>query len=93
LRVLANLLAIPDFDFESSQEVLKRVPGLPVEGDTLLSDDFLKNTTQAAIDLTPAAVAPAVVGIYALDGIVRRAASLQLTADAKPHDVAQEVTA
>ena len=87
------MLGIPDFDFESSQEVLKRVPGLPVDGETLLSGDILNNTTQAEIDFTPAGVAPKVVGIYALDGIVRRAASLQLTADAKQHDVAQEVTA
>jgi len=34
-----------------------------------------------------------VAGIYALDGLVRRAASLQLTADAKRNTAAQEVTA
>ncbi len=92
LRVLGNLLGIADFNFESSQEVLKRVPGLAVDGASLLSCAMLSNATQAAIDLTSAAVAPAVVSIYDLDGIVRRAASLQLTADARPHHVAQEVT-
>ncbi|MHB8948364.1 MAG: NADH-quinone oxidoreductase subunit NuoG [Rhodoferax sp.] len=93
LRVLGNLLGIADFNFESSQEVLKRMPGLPVEGESFLTSAVLSNATQADIDLTPAAVAPAVVAIYDLDGIVRRATSLQLTADARPHDVAQEVTA
>ncbi|NDP38580.1 MAG: NADH-quinone oxidoreductase subunit G [Rhodoferax sp.] len=93
LRVLANLLEVPDFEFESSQDVLSRVPGLPVEGEVLLSHAILNNTTQAVADLTPAAVAPTFVGIYELDGIVRRATSLQLTADAKPHDMVQEVAA
>jgi NADH-quinone oxidoreductase subunit G len=82
LRVLANLLEVPGFDFDSSQAVLSQVCGLPPVGMTHLSADMLSNTTQAAIDLTPAAVAPVVASIYALDGTVRRAASLQLTADA-----------
>jgi NADH-quinone oxidoreductase subunit G len=46
------------------------------------------NATRAAINLTAAAGTPAVAAIYQLDGIVRRAPSLQLTADAR-----QEVTA
>jgi NADH-quinone oxidoreductase subunit G len=82
LRVLANLLEVPGFDFDSSQAVLSQVCGLSSVGMTHLSADMLSNTTQAAIDLTPAAVAPVVASIYALDGTVRRAASLQLTADA-----------
>ena len=93
LRVLANLLDVPGFDFESSQDVLKKVCGLPSEGETHLSSAILNNTTQAAVNLDPAAPAPVVAGIYALDGLVRRAASLQLTADAKRNTAAQEVTA
>jgi NADH-quinone oxidoreductase subunit G len=50
----------------------------------------LSNATSAAIDLTPAAGRPAAAGIYQLDGLVRRAPSLQLTADAR---ASQGVTA
>ncbi len=93
LRVLGNMLGVPGFDFESSQDVRKRVSGLPGEGDSCLSAKALNNSTQAAVDLTPAVAAPVVAGIYALDGLVRRASSLQLTADARRNDVAQEATA
>ena len=91
LRVLANLLEVPGFDFESSQDVLNQVCGLPPSGQTHLSGDMLNNATHVAIDLTPAAVAPVVARIYALDGTLRRAPSLQLTADAKRPDHMQEV--
>ncbi|MFZ4480525.1 MAG: NADH-quinone oxidoreductase subunit NuoG [Rhodoferax sp.] len=93
LRVLANLMDVAGFDFESSQDVLKKVCGLPPEGESNLSSAILTNKTQAAVDLSLAAVAPVVAGIYALDGLVRRAESLQLTADAKRNNAAQEVTA
>ncbi len=93
LRVLANLLGVPGFDFQSSQEVLAQVCGLPDAGEPLLPARILNNTTQAQVDLSPAAVAPVVAGIYALDGLVRRAASLQMTADAKRDAALQEVTA
>ena len=93
LRVLANLLGVPDFDFDSSQEVLAQVCGLPQAGETHLPGRILSNATQAAVDLAPTAVAPVVASIYALDGLVRRAASLQLTADAKRDAATQEVTA
>ena len=82
LRVLANLLGLPGFDFESSQDVLKQVQG----ADTAqVPADRLVNTTQAAIDLSTADAtpAPAVASIYQLDSLVRRATSLQLTADAR----------
>jgi len=78
LRVLANLLGLPGFDFDSSQDVLKAVPGLDVVADRL------SNATDAAIQLTTAnQVDPAVAAIYQLDSLVRRATSLQLTADAR----------
>jgi NADH-quinone oxidoreductase subunit G len=61
---------------------------------THVSPALLSNVTAAAVDLTPSAQAPVVAGIYALDGLVRRAASLQLTADARRKPLAvQEVTA
>ena len=93
LRVLANLLGVSGFDFESSQEVLQKVCGLPAAGEPLLSAKILSNATQAALDLSPAAGVPVVAGIYALDGLVRRSPSLQLTADARQLNAAQEVTA
>jgi NADH-quinone oxidoreductase subunit G len=93
LRVLANLLDVSGFDFDSSQEVLNQVCGLPPADKTHLSAEMLSNTTQAAIDLTPATVAPVVASIYALDGTVRRAASLQITADARGTELAKEVAA
>ncbi len=92
LRVLANLLDLPGADFDSSQEVLAAIPGLAPDR-LQVAGGVLNNATTAAIDLTPATVAPAVASIYALDGTVRRAASLQLTADARRDAAAQEATA
>ncbi len=78
LRVLANLLAIPGVSFETSQEVLARATAKPL---------VASNATRAAITLTATTAAPVSASIYQLDSIVRRAPSLQLTADAR-----QEVT-
>jgi NADH-quinone oxidoreductase subunit G len=81
LRVLANLLGLPEFDFESSQDVLKQIAGADL---AQLPADKLGNSIQAGIDLSAApAQAPAVASIYQLDGLVRRATSLQLTTDAR----------
>jgi NADH-quinone oxidoreductase subunit G len=83
IRVLANLLGIPGFDFESTQDVL-----LAMHADSAAVPEFvpatrLGNATNAAIDLVPVATGPVVASIYQLDGLVRRASSLQLTADAR----------
>jgi NADH-quinone oxidoreductase subunit G len=93
LRVLANLLGLPGFDFESSEAVLKQIGGLPSAGETHLSAQLLNNGTQAVPDLSFAGSPPVVASIYALDGLVRRAASLQLTTDAKRIAVVPEETA
>jgi len=94
LRVLANLLNLADFGFDSSQEVLRAVPGVQVlPAGTVVLADRLSNATQAMIDLSPAQGQPAVAGIYQLDGLVRRAASLQMTSDARHSDEPQEVVA
>jgi NADH-quinone oxidoreductase subunit G len=84
LRVLANLLGLPGFDFESSQEVLRSL-GLPEsDGQSVVPAERLSNATRAAIAPTVAATGrPAVASIYQLDGLVRRATSLQMTADAR----------
>ncbi|MFT7324844.1 MAG: NADH-quinone oxidoreductase subunit G [Rhodoferax sp.] len=87
LRVLANLLGVAGFDFESSEQVLKLMPQLPAVGTADWADGSLSNASQAAIDLTPATSQPVVARIYALDGTVRRAAGLQQTADARAPDV------
>ncbi|MES2946588.1 MAG: molybdopterin-dependent oxidoreductase, partial [Pseudomonadota bacterium] len=81
LRVLANLLGLPGFDFESSQDVLKQVPGIDANQ---VAADRLNNSSDAAIRLsTGSGAAPSVASIYQLDSLVRRASSLQLTADGR----------
>ena len=83
LRVLANMLSLPGFDFESTQEVLAAAIGVQALGATHIAPARLTNASSALIDLTNASQAPVVATIYGLDGIVRRAASLQMTADAR----------
>ena len=91
LRVLANLLDVPGFEHSSTQEVLADVlsqlgapQDTPKDGHVLFApDSSLSNSCNAAIDLTPTDIRPAVASIYALDSIVRRSPSLQLTTDAK----------
>ncbi|GAA4333201.1 NADH-quinone oxidoreductase subunit NuoG [Variovorax defluvii] len=88
LRVLANLLGLQGFSFETVSEVQADI-GLPAG---LLPADRFSNATTARADgeRRTDAPAPAVASIYQLDSIVRRAPSLQLTADAR---AAQEVFA
>ena len=81
LRVLADMLGIAQPAYDSSQEVLAQALG-GAEPDTI-STAVLSNRTTASIDAGPSSVAGVPVGIYQLDGIVRRAPSLQLTADAR----------
>jgi len=80
LRVLANLLGLPGFDFESAQDVLKQIAGTE---QAQVSADRLGNACPAPINLAAAGVVPVVASIYQLDSLVRRATSLQLTADAR----------
>ena len=92
LRVLANLLNLPGFDFESSLDVLKQIPGID---SALVSADRLSNQTNAplAVPASAESQVPAVASIYQLDSLVRRATSLQLTADARAALAAEEVAA
>ncbi|MFZ7318576.1 NADH-quinone oxidoreductase subunit NuoG [Comamonas jiangduensis] len=81
LRVLANLLGVQGVDYESSQDVLTTAIGA---GTNEVPANVLSNATKVAAQITGEAVAePAVASIYQLDSIVRRATSLQLTADAR----------
>jgi len=85
LRVLGNLLGLPGFEQESSEEV--RAEAL---GDLSTLASRLNNGTApvvtVAITVSPAAANVeriADVPIYSTDMLVRRATSLQLTADAR----------
>ena len=81
LRVLANLLGISGVDYETSQEVLAAA----ISGAAQVPANQLSNAAQAVTSLqaTGSVPAPVVASIYQLDSIVRRATSLQLTADAR----------
>jgi NADH-quinone oxidoreductase subunit G len=83
LRVLANLLGLPGFAYESAQEVLVAARGAQDAQATHVQGEKLNNASTAAIDVSAQAGKPVTASIYQLDGIVRRAPSLQLTADAR----------
>ncbi|MBE7940761.1 MULTISPECIES: NADH-quinone oxidoreductase subunit NuoG [Ramlibacter] len=83
LRVLGNMLGLAGFDFESAQDVLAAARGKADLEQPLVQGGKLSNATAAAIDLSVTPGRPAAASIYQLDGIVRRAPSLQLTADAR----------
>jgi NADH-quinone oxidoreductase subunit G len=83
LRVVANLLGLPGFEFESAQDVLVAARGAQDAQATHVQGGKLGNATSAAADLSIAAGKPCTAAIYQLDSIVRRATSLQLTADAR----------
>jgi NADH-quinone oxidoreductase subunit G len=96
LRVLANVLGLPGFEFESAQDVLVAARGAQDAQATHAKG--MSNATNASIDLNAQAGKPVTAAIYQLDGIVRRAPSLQLTADGRAAQVApvraeEEVTA
>ncbi len=81
LRVLGNLLGLPGFDQETVEEV--RTQAL---GNLDMLPQRLDNSSAAAFVVTPAATGLqriSDVPIYAADATVRRAHSLQLTADAR----------
>ncbi|MEY4506930.1 MAG: hypothetical protein RL297_1508 [Pseudomonadota bacterium] len=82
LRVLGNLLGLNGFDADSSQAVLAAtLPGARVG--EVVDSARLSNAVSVSIDTERATLEPCVAPIYQLDGLVRRAASLQLTADAR----------
>ncbi len=93
IRVLANMLDVPGFDVESSVDALALIHGGVLTGVSHVPQSMLSNSTAAIIDLTPAQSVPAVASIYQLDGIVRRASSLQATSDAGADVVAKGVSA
>jgi NADH-quinone oxidoreductase subunit G len=89
LRVLGNLLGLAGFDADASQAVLAAaLPGVTAGG--VVPADRLNNSTPAAFDTQVTGGTPCVASIYQLDGLVRRAPSLQLTADARAAQTATE---
>ncbi len=83
-RALANILNLPGFDFNTSQEVLTQA--LPNEGGVVPSHvpaSALSNANGVAPASQMPSAEPCVASIYQLDGLVRRAPSLQRTADGK----------
>ena len=92
IRVLANILGLTGFKHDSTQDILAMLMGgLGAEQanantvtDLFVPNSVLTNRCSLKPDLTPSTVSPPNVNIYALDGIVRRAPSLQMTADANP---------
>lgn len=93
LRVLGNLLGLAGFDQESSQDVLKQVRADMASDAAFVPADKLSNAGSAAIDVAGTAGVPVSASIYALDGLVRRSTSLQLTADARKAAGTLEVAA
>jgi NADH-quinone oxidoreductase subunit G len=75
------MLGLAGFEFDSSQDVLKSIfapDGIP----DMVDASRLNNAASAHPDFSASAAAPCVASIYGLDALVRRASSLQMTADA-----------
>jgi NADH-quinone oxidoreductase subunit G len=82
LRVLGNLLGLPGFEQASAEEVRSEALG-----DVSTLSTRLDNRSVAALTAIPVPTAlerVADVPIYSSDALVRRAPSLQATADARP---------
>ncbi len=91
LRVLGQMLGLPGFDADSSQAVLAQaLPG--VASGQCVPAERLDNRSQATIDLTVGSATPCVASIYQLDALVRRAPSLQQTADARAARASAQAT-
>ena len=83
LRVLANLMNLPAFEYDSTQEILAHLQLTAADSTVPGFVTGLSNACAVKPDLIPTVVAPVVASIYQLDGLVRRAPSLQMTADAR----------
>ncbi|MEJ5991201.1 NADH-quinone oxidoreductase subunit NuoG [Ramlibacter sp. PS3R-8] len=83
LRVLGNMLGVQGFDYESASDVLVAARGAADAQQPMVQGSLLSNRTAKAAWLGDTEARPVTAAIYQLDGIVRRAPSLQLTADAQ----------
>ncbi len=83
LRVLGNLLEIPDMEWETAQDVLSTVLGQENLQNSHLPVHSLHNETSVPIHVQAHECAePVVAAIYQLDSLVRRSPALQKTVDA-----------
>lgn len=83
LRVLGNLLEIPDMEWETAQDVLSTVLGQENLQNSHLPVHSLHNETSVSINAQAHECAePVVAAIYQLDSLVRRSPALQKTVDA-----------
>ena len=90
LSALARDLGLPESEFENSQQVLaKALPN--VAAGSFIDAEMLDNHTQATPEIARATVQPVTAGIYQLDALVRRAPSLQLTADGQAARLSQHM--
>jgi NADH-quinone oxidoreductase subunit G len=85
LRVLGNLLGLPGFAFETSEDVLGEALGdlAAIPARLAAGAASREELAVAAVAGAPALERIADVPIYAVDAIVRRASALQQTADAR----------
>jgi NADH-quinone oxidoreductase subunit G len=82
LRVLGSMLSVSGMDFNSTNEVLAAaLPG--VASGQCVDSVRLSNFSDVSADLEDATGRPCTASIYQLDALVRRSASLQLTADGR----------
>jgi len=88
LRVLGNLMGVEGMEYETSQEVLAAALGNPAQPMTHLPAERLSNTiaitepVEGRVFSASDCPEPVTASIYQLDGLVRRAPALQMTADA-----------
>lgn len=84
LRVLANMLEIPGFDFETVEDVRRVMAGEQAGLDRIPAERLSNSARpQVELQLDRSVPEPATAAIYQLDGMVRRAPSLQLTVDGR----------
>jgi NADH-quinone oxidoreductase subunit G len=81
LRVIGNLLDVADFDYVSSEEVRDELA--EQLGDISPNNDLSDDAKHVLPNGADAPSAEIDVALYSVDGLVRRAAALQKTPEAK----------
>ncbi len=81
LRVLGNLLKAPEFDYVSSEDVRDEIAGQL--GDVTPNNELSGDAKFSAPNGADAPDLDIDVPLYSVDGLVRRAAALQMTPEAK----------
>jgi NADH-quinone oxidoreductase subunit G len=84
LRVLGNMLEVPNCEYQTSREVLDE---LTLELGAIVPDNGYAGTPELALDEVEVAIEDVDVPIYSVDALVRRSEPLQATRlgqDARP---------